>query len=243
MIKILKLPLKALLKTYREAKKLSKRLFYRPKWKNMRGLKPISNVFGFDRGTPIDRIYTDDFLQKNCKDIKGIVCEIAESTYTKRWGGGQVSKSEILHFTSDNANATIVGDLTQYHLLAQNYLDCFICTVTLNFIYDYKEAIKGIHSMLKPGGVALITVAGLIQISRYDYDRWGDYHRFTDMGIKKDFEEIFTGNNNVEVFSYGNVLAAIAELQGISAEELTKEELFYNDNDYQVLITIKATKA
>lgn len=88
MIKILKLPLKALLKTYRETKKLSKRLFYRPKWKNMRQLKPISNVFGFDRGTPIDRIYTDDFLQKNCKDIKGIVCEIAESTYTKRWGGG-----------------------------------------------------------------------------------------------------------------------------------------------------------
>lgn len=88
MIKILKLPLRAVLKIYRETKKLSKRLFYRPKWKNMRQLKPISSVFGFDRGTPIDRIYTDDFLQKNCKYIKGIVCEIAESTYTKRWGGG-----------------------------------------------------------------------------------------------------------------------------------------------------------
>lgn len=158
-------------------------------------------------------------------------------------GGGQVSKSEILHFTNDNPNATIVGDLTQHHLLPHNYLDCFICTVTLNFIYDYKEAIRGIHSMLKPGGVALITVAGLIQISRYDYDRWGDYHRFTDMGIKRDFEKIFVGKNNVEVFSYGNVLTAIAELQGIAAEELTKEELFYNDNNYQVLITIKATKA
>lgn len=156
-------------------------------------------------------------------------------------GGGRVSKSEILHF-ANNTNATIVGDLTKYHLLPQNYLDCFICTVTLNFIYNYKEAIKGIYSMLKPKGVALVTVAGLIQISRYDYDRWGDYHRFTDMGIKKDFEEIFAGENNVEVFCYGNVLAAIAELQGIAAEELTKEELFYNDNDYQVLITIKATK-
>lgn len=154
-----------------------------------------------------------------------------------------MSKSEILHFTSDNPNASIVGDLTQYNLLPKNYLDCFICTVTLNFIYDYKEAIKGIHSMLKSGGVALVTVAGLIQISRYDYDRWGDYHRFTDMGIKRDFEEIFAGKNNVEVVSYGNVLTAIGELQGIAAEELTKDELFYNDNDYQVLITIKAIKA
>lgn len=243
MIKILKLPLRLLLKIYRNAKKIFKRVFCPPKWKNMRQLKPISNVFGFDRGTPIDRIYTDDFLQQNCKYIKGIVCEIAESTYTKQWGGGQVSKSEILHFTSDNPNASIVGDLTQYNLLPKNYLDCFICTVTLNFIYDYKEAIKGIHSMLKSGGVALVTVAGLIQISRYDYDRWGDYHRFTDMGIKRDFEEIFAGKNNVEVVSYGNVLTAIGELQGIAAEELTKDELFYNDNDYQVLITIKAIKA
>lgn len=97
--------------------------------------------------------------------------------------------------------------------------------------------------MLKPGGIALVTVAGLIQISRYDYDRWGDYHRFTDMGIKKDFEEIFVGKDSIEVSSYGNVLAAIAELQGISAQELTKEELFYNDSDYQVLITIKAIKS
>lgn len=242
MIKIVKFPLRVVLKIYREAKKIYKRVFHPPKWHNMRSLKPVSNVFGFDRGTPIDRVYTDDFLQKNSLYIKGVVCEIAESTYTKQWGGGQVSKSEILHFTNDNPNTTIVGDLTQYHLLPQNYLDCFICTVTLNFIYDYKEAIKGIYSMLKPQGVALVSVAGLIQISRYDYDRWGDYHRFTDMGIKKDFEEIFRGENNVEVFSYGNVLAAIAELEGIAAQELTQEELFYNDNNYQVLITIRATK-
>ncbi|MDO7253874.1 hypothetical protein [Helicobacter cappadocius] len=152
-----------------------------------------------------------------------------------------MSKSEILHYDHNNPNATIIGDLTLYHLLPQNYLDCFICTVTLNFIYEYKKAIEGIYSMLKPDGVALVTVAGLVQISRYDYIRWGDYHRFTDMGIKKDFENTF-GEGNIEVFSYGNVLSAIAELQGIAAEELTHEELFYNDNDYQIIISIKATK-
>ncbi|MDO7253873.1 hypothetical protein [Helicobacter cappadocius] len=55
----------------------------------MRHLKPISSVFGFDRGTPIDRVYTADFLNKNFKHIKGVVCEIAESTYTRQWGGGK----------------------------------------------------------------------------------------------------------------------------------------------------------
>ncbi|PAF45256.1 hypothetical protein BJI48_01125 [Helicobacter sp. 11S02596-1] len=95
--------------------------------------------------------------------------------------------------------------------------------------------------MLKTNGVALITVAGLIQISRYDYERWGDYHRFTDMGIQKDFNRVF-GEANVMVQAYGNVLTAIAELQGISAEELKPEELSYQDNDYQVVIAIKAIK-
>ncbi|MCT7541250.1 hypothetical protein [Aliarcobacter cryaerophilus] len=46
----------------------------------------------------------------------------------------------------------------------------------------------------------------------------------------------------MEVETYGNVLASTAFLQGISAEELTKDELFYKDNDYQMTITIKAVK-
>ena len=72
-------------------------------------------------------------------------------------------------------------------------------------------------------------------------DRWGDYWRFTDLSIKKAFEEAF-GEGNVEVETYGNVLASTAFLQGISAEELTREELFYKDRDYQMTITIRAMK-
>ena len=61
------------------------------------------------------------------------------------------------------------------------------------------------------------------------------------MSIKKAFEEVF-GDGNVKVEVYGNVLSATVFLQGISAEELTKEELFYKDEDYQVTICIKAVK-
>lgn len=242
------------------------RLCRPPKWHNLRSIEPISKVFGFDRGTPIDRIYTNDFLQKNAHFIQGRVCEIAENTYTKTFGSN-VTQSEILHYTTENKNATIIGDLTQHSTLPQGILDCFICTVTLNFIYDYKAAIKGIYLMLKsnggggitnsmceinptnqsinppakPSSTALVTVAGLVQISQYDYERWGDYWRFTDMGIKRDFEEVF-GKGNVEVGTYGNVLATMAELQGIAAEELKHDELFYNDSHYPVLITIVAKK-
>ena len=210
-------------------------------WHNLRRLEPVSRVFGFDRGTPIDRVYTDDFLAKNAALIRGVVCEIADDSYAKKFGRN-VEKIEILHYTSDNPKATIVGDLTRFERLPSDFLDCFICTVTLNFIYDYKRAILGLHSMLKRGGgAALVTVCGLSQISRYDYERWGDYWRFCDLGIRRDFEAVF-GAGNVEVEIYGNVLAACAELQGIAAEELSREELFHKDPDYQIIITIVARK-
>lgn len=220
--------------------KVYKRAFIKPNWYNLRNLEPISRLFGFDRGTPIDRVYIEDFLYKNNEYIKGVVGEIGDDTYAKKFGSN-ITKIEVLHYTPDNPKATIIGDLTDYKTLKENILDCFILTQTLNFIYDFKSAIAGIHYMLGKGGVALVTVAGISQISRYDMDRWGDYWRFTDLSIKKAFDEVF-GPENVEVETYGNVLTAIAFLHGISAQELTKQELFYKDKDYQVTIAIKALK-
>ena len=221
-------------------KRLLNRLIKKPNWYNLRNLEPISKVFALDRGTPIDRVYIEDFLGKNRDIIKGVVCEIADNSYSKKFGS-DIKKYEILHYSDDNPNATIIGDLCDIHTLPENKIDCFILTQTLNFIYDFKSAIRGVYYMLNEGGTALVTVSGISQISRYDYERWGDYWRFTDMSIKKAFEEVF-GDDNVEVEVYGNVLSATAFLQGISAEELTKEELFYKDNDYQITISIKAIK-
>lgn len=112
---------------------------------------------------------------------------------------------------------------------------------TTNSMCETSLTNQSINPPTKPSSVALVTVAGLVQISQYDYERWGDYWRFTDMGIKKDFEEVF-GKGNVEVTTYGNVLTTMAELQGIAAEELKHDELFYNDPLYPVLITLVAKK-
>lgn len=211
-----------------------------PNWHNLRNLEPISRVFGFDRGTPIDRVYIDDFLNKNREYINGIVCEIGDSNYSKKYGQN-IKSYDVLHYTKDNPKATIIGDLTNLSTLPQNKIDCFIVTQTLNVIYDFKKAIKGIYHILRKDGSALVTVAGISQISRYDMDRWGDFWRFTDLSMKKAFEEVF-GKDNIKVDCYGNILSSTAFLQGIAAEELTYDELFYKDMDYQVTITIKATK-
>jgi hypothetical protein len=71
--------------------------------------------------------------------------------------------------------------------------------------------------------------------------RWGEYWRFTTLSAAKAFQEVF-GPNNVVVEAYGNVLSAVAFLEGISVEELTPEELDYKDKNYEVLITLVARK-
>ena len=217
-----------------------KRTFYKPQWHNLRSLQPISKVFGYDRGTPIDRVFIEDFLEKNASTITGKVIEIADERYTKMFGSN-LEENDILHISKDCQEATIIGDLTNTATLPEEIYDCFICTETLPFIYDFKKAIYGGWYLLKPGGVMLATVGGISQISRFDMDRWGEYWRFTDLGIQKAFEESFPGGK-FEVNCYGNVLVATSFLQGISAEELSHEELFTNDDDYQVIIVIKATK-
>lgn len=121
--------------------------------------KPNSNDFGLSRGTPIDRYYIDSFLKDNEFDIKGAALEIAESTYTKRFDHG-VTSFEVLHVDESNCKATIIGDLTRPESLPEKMVDCFICTQTLNFIFDIRKAVDGCFKLLRDGGVFLGTVSG-----------------------------------------------------------------------------------
>jgi hypothetical protein len=222
-------------------KKSIKRLISPVRWHNLRNVEPVSSIFGLERGIPVDRYYIEKFLRTNADKIQGSVLEIAESTYSKKFCNDKVKKFEVLHFTDDNPQATIIGDLTNAETLPADRVDCFLCTQTFNFIYDFKKAIHGSYRILKKDGVLLATVAGISQISRYDMDRWGDYWRFTTISALKSFEEVF-GKGHVQVESFGNVLSAVAFLEGISSEELSEKELDHKDENYQLLITIVARK-
>ena len=217
-------------------------LFRRPvSFNDQLRTEPISRKFGFDRGCPIDRYYIDSFLKQNQNLITGSVLEIAESTYSKQFGH-DIPSYEVLHYDNSNKKATIVGDLTKPETLPKERIDCFICTQTLNFIFDVSKAIEGSYKVLKQGGTLLCTVSGISQISRYDMDRWGDYWRFTDLSIRKLMESVF-GEGNVEIITFGNALAATAFLQGLSVDDLPDASLLgKKDPDYQITIGIKATK-
>ena len=186
---------------------------------SLRRITHVSQSFGLDRGLCIDRYYIEHFLAQCSRDIKGEVLEVGDDVYTLRYGAKQVSKSDVLHVTEDNARATIVADLTQAEQIPSNAYDCIELTQTLQFIYDMRKATETLYRILKPNGVLLATCSGVNRISRYDMDRWGEYWRFTTLSASRLFEEIFPPSN-VTVQGYGNVLVAVAFLHGLAATEL-----------------------
>ena len=205
----------------------------------LRRLEPISREFGFDRGLPIDRYYIEQFLSAHSTDVRGHVLEIGDDTYTRRFGGGRVTHRDVLHATNENPQATIVADLTRADAIADDSFDCVIFTQTLQFIYDVPATLTALRRILKPNGVVLATFPGISPISRYDMERWGDYWRFTTLSAQRLFGEAF---GNVTVKVHGNVLAAVAFLHGLAAQELTEEELNHHDADYEVVIAVRACK-
>ncbi len=224
----------------KKALQLLKRSLTKPEGLTLESVGPVSRSFGEDRGTPIDRYYIEQFLTQQSGLITGKVLEIADDKYSRQFGRN-VSKYEVLHVNDENPKATIIGDLTDTGSLPVAAIDCFVCTQTFNFIYDFKAAIKGAHHLLKPGGYLLATLAGPCQISRYDMDRWGDYWRFTTLSAKKVFDEVF-GEGNVTIDYYGNCLAAVSLVRGIAVQELSPEKLDAKDPDYEVIISVVARK-
>jgi glycosyltransferase involved in cell wall biosynthesis len=208
---------------------------------SLRRLMPLSREFGFDRGLPIDRYYIERFLAKHTADIHGHVLEIEDNIYTRQFGSGRVTKTDVLYVRHGEPKATIVADLTRADNLPCETFDCIILTQTLQFIYNVGAAITTIHRILKPGGVVLATVPGINYISRYDMERWGQYWSFTTLSTQRLFEEVFP-HGNVTIEAHGNVLTAISFLHGLAAQELKQEELDHLDPDYEVIITVRAVK-
>lgn len=196
-------------------------------------LKPLNRVFGFSRGMPINRYYIEKFLEEKREFICGDVLEVAENTYTKKFGLS-VTNSYMLHVSSEDERY-IKGNFETGEGIIPESVDCIILTQVLPVIFDSKAVISNICRMLKTGGVCLITVNGISQISRYDMERWGDYWNFTDLSIRKLLEKEVSADK-IEIRTYGNVKTATAMLYGVAAEELSKEELDYVDEDYQVSI-------
>lgn len=205
-------------------------------------LMPLDDTYGMNRGTPIDRYYIEYFLESQKEWIRGTVMEIADRRYTERFGGGRVTDSIILHVDKEAPEINqIKGNLATGDGLEEESLDCLICTQTLPFIYDVQAAADHIVKILKRGGTALVTVAGISQIIQYEMIHYGHFWSFTEQSLKRLFTEK-VDVASVEVMTYGNVKTSAAFLYGISSEELEPAELDFSDANYQLIIAAVVRK-
>lgn len=211
-----------------------------PAWLGtMRRLRPLSDHWGSERGTPIDRYYIDGFLASHSHDIRGRVLEVMDRRYTERFGK-EVDRSDILDIDPANEAATIVGNLGEPQTLPEAAFDCFVLTQTLQFVYEVQTAAREAHRTLRSGGVLLATVPAVSKIDRHAGPA-GDFWRFTYASCSRLFGGVF-GSDRVRVESYGNVLAAVAFLMGMSREELRTNELDERNELFPVVIGVRAVK-
>lgn len=218
-----------------------RRFIIRPQCNVYHGMVPVSRKFGFERGQPIDRYFIENFLRNHSSHICGSVSEFGDTTYTDQFGldvtrSITISNDTIAQNTNDDV---IYGDISDPNFsYGKDLLDCIICTNVLNFIFNVDASVATMAQMIKPeGGVVLATLSSSGPISRFDYDRWGDYWRFTDMSARHLFEKYF---EDVSVTIFGNFGLCVAFYDGQSVEDLNPEIFNEVDPDYQLTIGIVA---
>ena len=200
--------------------------------------QPISEQWGYDRGTPVDRWYIERFLEAHRADITGRVLEVKDSGYTDRFGH-ELTERGVLDVDPGNGSAGYVADLADGDILPGDHFDCFVLTQTLQYIFDVRAAVTHAHRILRPGGVLLAT---LPVVSRITEPPLTDYWRFTELSARRLFGEVFA-DGSVETWARGNVLSEVAFLEGLAAEDLDDARLEPDDRRFPLVICVRASKA
>lgn len=187
---------------------------------------PISPDFGYARGTPIDRVLIRRYLGSAPTSVVGIVHEVGESQFSPMLFPRAVH--HVVHVSPENETDLRV-DFLEVPQDQIGLCEAIICTQVLNFIKEPLEALRGISSLLRPGGRCYMTVAGLAQVSRYDSARWGDYFRFMPQG----FDHLLSQCDAIRVIhrnDLGNLFCAKCLMDGVVAEDVVEKRLLEVDD-------------
>lgn len=201
---------------------------------------PVTKTYGANRGGSIVRYYINSFLSDNSKFIRGKILEIGDAYYTKQFAADG-SESYIMQFGGDNTadDHIFSGNLINGDGINGKTFDCIILTQVLNFVEDIRNTPNILLDALNPGGTLLLTVSGITQICRADMQDYGQFWSFTDRSINNMFKGI---SSRCEISTYGNLKSTSMFLAGMGCDDISKKELDYMDEDYQLVITARITK-
>jgi peptidoglycan/xylan/chitin deacetylase (PgdA/CDA1 family)/SAM-dependent methyltransferase len=209
-------------------------------WGDLRRTSPVSREWGYDRGKPVDRYYIEKFLEAHADDVQGAVLEVQEPDYTRRYGSGRVTRSDVLDVDPGNPRSSVAADLRRAAAIPDDSYDCFILTQTLHVIDDVRAALAESRRILKPGGVLLATFPCASRVC-LEHGEDGDFWRMTEAGVRELLGGLFP-QEGLEVRAHGNVLANAAFLYGLACHEVREEELEAFDPYFPLLVTVRAVK-
>jgi SAM-dependent methyltransferase len=198
---------------------------------------PISRKYGFDRGMPVDRFYIEAFMESVAALVKGACLEIVDSSYTRKYGGSKVTRSDVLDIIK-RPTTTIYGDLRNVQdTIADNTYDTVIITQTFNVIDDYEAAIKECHRILKPGGALIVTMPTISPAWNLKINMW----RMNAESAAYTFGKYFDPAK-VTVKALGNKVSTEYFWVGMAIEDMNDKEMHHNDDQYPTIIGIVAIK-
>lgn len=215
---------------------------------DLKRLRPIneSGPRKYIRHT-LENYYIEKFLASNSNIIKGRVLETSNNRYAVKYGSSQVTMLDTLSFGEaitffcfTNVKACQTNIKSKESDIQSDTFDCIIFTHASEYIYDMRLAIEKLYKILKPGCTLLATFNGISHTTDAPRDKYRCCN-FTSAYIEKVFNEFFP-SQNIELQGYGNILVAIGLLHGVSSSELQPHELEYHDNNYEIIITVKAVK-
>ena len=195
----------------------------RVKLDQLRQLISLNKNRGNIEAQTISAYYIERFLKYHADDIKGEVLVLGKDFLMpqRSWNADQVNL-EIRSELND--------DIFRF---PANSFDCVIGTAILDRVYNLRAMLKALYRILKPGGVLLATLPGM------PYNP-SQYWAFTMHSAQRLFAESLLPTH---VRAYGNVLTAVTQLLGFSVAALRQNEISHQDDQYQVLITVRAAKS
>jgi SAM-dependent methyltransferase len=211
----------------------------RPRWGNLQRTHPFSDRYGFDRGTPVDRALMARFFAQHAELFCGHVLEVGDDTFVRVFRGDRVGAVDIVDIDEENPRATIVADLAAEGSLPAQRYDLVLIAQTLQYIPDTVAALRNCWQAVRPGGTLMVTVPSL---SRLDPGvPAGDLWRITPGGLEHMLRTAAPGAS-LKVCALGNLVAAVAFLEGIAAEELRSVDLATDDPRFPLIAAACASK-
>ena len=151
------------------------------------------------------------------------------------------SASNVVDVRAENPQASIIADLKTATNIPSDSFDCIILTQVLIYMDDVEAALATVLRILKPGGVALITVPGISQICSDPEEaskwNWSFYPRTFQRLLAKFFDP-----KKLIVEGYGNLKTTIGFLAGLAQEDMASDDYLFQDHRYPLIVAARATK-